>query len=143
MNYDRRNPFPDAHEDAETARGTPVTPQTQASAYRLAYADTDFLCRDEMRAVRLQLELMKPELVLTDLGVTSTIVMFGGARMPVSRTPIPDLRRRRMMASRLARTFGSRMVLKIIGRRPPDCFMMCAMVFFASATVRMKGSFSS
>ncbi len=82
MNYDRRNPFPDAHEDAVTARGTPVTPQTQAPAYRLAYADTDFLCRDEMRAVRLQLELMKPELVLTDMGVTSTIVMFGGARIP-------------------------------------------------------------
>ena len=82
MNYDRRNPFPDAHEDIETARGTPVTPQTQSPAYRLAYADPDFLCRDEMRAVRLQLELMKPELILTDMGITSTIVMFGGARIP-------------------------------------------------------------
>ena len=40
--------FRDAHEDMETARGIPDTPQTRSPAYRLAFADADFLCRDEL-----------------------------------------------------------------------------------------------
>ncbi|WP_172298567.1 TIGR00730 family Rossman fold protein [Pseudoruegeria sp. HB172150] len=74
--------FPDAHQDRENARQTPDTPQTRAPAYRLAFEDDDFLCRDELRPVRLQLELMKPELLLSEYGVESTIVLFGGARVP-------------------------------------------------------------
>jgi hypothetical protein len=35
-------------------------------AYRLAYADEDFLCREELRPVRLQLELLKPEMILME-----------------------------------------------------------------------------
>ncbi len=58
------------------------TPQTQAPAYRLAFADDEFLCRDELRPVRLQLELLKPEMLMNEAGVDSTIVMFGGARIP-------------------------------------------------------------
>ena len=82
MKDDRRAPFPDAHQDLETARGIPDTPQTRAPSYRLAFADPEFLCRDELRPVRLQLELLKPELVLSEYGITSTIVLFGGARIP-------------------------------------------------------------
>jgi uncharacterized protein (TIGR00730 family) len=78
----RRNPLPSAHTDADTASHVPQTPQTMSPAYRLAYADQDFLCRDEMRSVRLQLELHKPELELVDQGVAGTLVMFGGARLP-------------------------------------------------------------
>jgi len=74
--------FRDAHQDIETADGVPETPQTSAAAYRLAFADNDFLCRDELRPVRLQLELLKPELVLDEAGVDSTVVLFGGARIP-------------------------------------------------------------
>jgi uncharacterized protein (TIGR00730 family) len=60
----------------------PKTPQTLSPAYRLAYADEDFLCREELRPIRLQLELMKPEMMLTERGIKSTVVMFGGARIP-------------------------------------------------------------
>lgn len=82
MNDQRRAPFPNAHDDIETTKTIPDTPQTRAPAYRLAFADDDFLCRDELRPVRLQLELLKPELALTEHGITSTIVLFGGARIP-------------------------------------------------------------
>jgi len=75
-------PFRDAHQDIETAESIPDTPQTRAPAYRLAFDDEDFLCREELRPVRLQLELLKPQLILDERGVESTIVMFGGARIP-------------------------------------------------------------
>lgn len=45
-----------------------------------AYEDTDFLKRDELRPIRLQLELLKPELVMQDEHIRSTIVLFGSAR---------------------------------------------------------------
>lgn len=82
MKDDRNRVFPDAHADSRAAKVIPHTPQTESPAYRLAYTDEDFLCRDEMRAVRLQLELMKPDLSMQDYGVESTIVLFGGARIP-------------------------------------------------------------
>jgi hypothetical protein len=44
--------------------------------------DPDFSVRDELRPVRLQLELLKPELLMTEYGIDSTIVLFGGARIP-------------------------------------------------------------
>ncbi|MBT8474705.1 MAG: TIGR00730 family Rossman fold protein [Alphaproteobacteria bacterium] len=66
----------------ETTRGIPDTPQTRSSSYTLAFADPDFLCRDELRPVRLQLELLKPELLMEEYGVKSTVVLFGGARIP-------------------------------------------------------------
>ena len=78
----RRRRFPDAHHDVETAKGVPDTPQTRSPTYRLAFADDDFLCRDELRPMRLQLELLKPEMALESLGIQSTIVLFGGARIP-------------------------------------------------------------
>ncbi|MDJ0825192.1 MAG: LOG family protein [Rhodobacter sp.] len=74
--------FPDAHDDIETALETPDTAQTRSTAYRLAYADAEFMCRDELRPVRLQLELLKPELLLSEYGISSTVVLFGGARIP-------------------------------------------------------------
>lgn len=82
MKDDRSRRFPDAHEDIETTRATPETEQTRAPAYKLAFADDEFLLRDELRPVRLQLELLKPELLMSEYGIESTIVMFGGARIP-------------------------------------------------------------
>ena len=82
MNDHRKHPFRDAHQDLETARDIPDTPQTRAPAYRLAFADADFLCRDELRPVRLQLELLKPEMLMSEYGIESTVVLFGGARIP-------------------------------------------------------------
>lgn len=82
MKDDRRSPFRDAHSDRDQAEHVPLTPQTKSPAYRLAFADEDFLCRDELRPVRLQLELLKPELLLAEREIVSTIVLFGGARIP-------------------------------------------------------------
>jgi len=75
-------PLSHSDEDLERAKAVPDTPQTRASTYRLAWNDEDFLTRRETRAVRLQLELMKPELILAERGIRSTVVMFGGARIP-------------------------------------------------------------
>ena len=82
MNDEHRSPFRDAQIDRRTAREVPDTPQTRAPAYRLAFADDDFLCRDELRPVRLQLELLKPQMLLDENGIESTVVLFGGARIP-------------------------------------------------------------
>lgn len=65
----------------EEAR-TRATPQTQNQAYRLAFRDTDFLLREELRPVRLQLELLKPEMLLEEANIGSTIVFYGSARIP-------------------------------------------------------------
>ena len=78
----RDGPFRDAQCDMETARQVPDTAQTRAPAYKLAFTDSDFMLRDELRPVRLQLELLKPQLMMDEYGVESTIVMFGGARIP-------------------------------------------------------------
>lgn len=82
MKDDPNRPFRDAHEDIETARDIPDTPQTRSGSYRLAFADPEFLCRDELRPVRLQLELLKPEMLMSEYGIASTVVLFGGARIP-------------------------------------------------------------
>ena len=82
MKDDSSRVFRDAHQDIETARDIPDTPQTRAPAYRLAFADPDFLCREELRPVRLQLELLKPEMLMSEYGIASTVVLFGGARIP-------------------------------------------------------------
>jgi uncharacterized protein (TIGR00730 family) len=47
-------------------------------SYRLAAQDADFLQRDALRPVRMQLELLKPEMAFADHNVRSTIVAFGG-----------------------------------------------------------------
>ena len=78
----RAHPFRDSHQDREASHHIPDTEQTRSKAYRLAFDDPDFLCRDELRPVRLQLELLKPEMLMAEYGVESTIVMFGGARIP-------------------------------------------------------------
>src|SRR5882757_1956168 len=56
--------------------------QRHAQSYLLAVEDTDFLLRDELRAVRFALEYQKAELLLRDWGVRSTIIVFGSARVP-------------------------------------------------------------
>jgi hypothetical protein len=73
--------IPSAAEDLRHARHVPATPQTRSRSYQLAFADTEFLLRDELRPVRLQLELLKPELELIARRIESTIVVFGSARV--------------------------------------------------------------
>jgi len=78
----RKHPFRDSQQDVKAAHKIPDTAQTRAPAYRLAFNDDDFMCREELRPVRLQLELLKPQLVMDERGIESTIVLFGGARIP-------------------------------------------------------------
>lgn len=91
---DTQRRFPDAKRDIETWENVPDTAQTRSPTYRLAFDDPDFLTRRELRPVRLQLELLKCEMALAEAGIESTIVMFGGARIPAperadtARTPV-------------------------------------------------------
>jgi uncharacterized protein (TIGR00730 family) len=59
-----------------------ATPQTQSPAYKLAFRDTDFLLREELRPVRFQLELLKCEMMLDEARIGSTLVCYGSARIP-------------------------------------------------------------
>jgi uncharacterized protein (TIGR00730 family) len=59
-----------------------ATAQTRSPAYRLAFRDTDFLLREELRPVRFQLELLKCEMAMEEAGIGSTLVCYGSARIP-------------------------------------------------------------
>ena len=74
--------FPTARRDAASAAPTSRHPQTEDPAYRLAFQDPDFLLREDLRPVRFQLELLKPELLLEEAGIGSTFVFYGSARIP-------------------------------------------------------------
>jgi uncharacterized protein (TIGR00730 family) len=74
--------FRSAHEDARIAAKPVDAEHCQSPSYRLAFQDPDFLLKDELRPVRLQLELLKPELILQEHQIESTIVVFGSARIP-------------------------------------------------------------
>jgi len=63
--------------DDSPSQHSPVT----SSSYIPADRDIDFLQRDELRPIRLGLELLKPELIQTEQGIRSTIVVFGSARL--------------------------------------------------------------
>ncbi len=123
---ERNHPFRDSQQDAAATRRVPETPQTRAPAYRLAFTDTEFLLRDELRPVRLQLELLKPQMVMDARGIRSTIVMFGGARIPspqrrdTARTPVlaelshyyEEARRfARLMTERSLESYGAENVI--------------------------------
>lgn len=51
-----------------------------ANAYRLAFADPEFMLRRETRGIRIQLEMLKPDLTQQQLGIDHTVVVFGSAR---------------------------------------------------------------
>ena len=71
-----------AHAWAELqAHARDATP-LDADAYRLAFADPEFLLRRETRGLRMQLEMLKPEIEQHEQGIENTIVVFGSARFP-------------------------------------------------------------
>ena len=72
--------FPSAEQEA-LAPPAPPRYEGPGSSYKLAFTDTDFLLREELRPVRMQLELLKPELIQQAHGITSTVVIFGSARI--------------------------------------------------------------
>ncbi|MDP5279734.1 LOG family protein [Sphingomonas sp. DG1-23] len=85
MSNDTRVPsrvFRPAQQEAENANTNSGTPQTEHPAYRLAFQDMDFLLREDLRPVRFQLELLKPQLILDAANIASTFVVYGSARIP-------------------------------------------------------------
>ncbi|MGZ8418797.1 MAG: LOG family protein, partial [Allosphingosinicella sp.] len=74
--------FPTARRDADAAAQSSSHPQTEHPAYRLAFQDMDFLLREDLRPVRFQLELLKPELLLDEAKIASLFVFYGSARIP-------------------------------------------------------------
>ncbi len=67
--------------DAAHDRAERLVAIRKSGSYRQAHTDADFMGRVELRPVRLQLELLKPELIQHEHGVESTIVVFGGTRV--------------------------------------------------------------
>jgi uncharacterized protein (TIGR00730 family) len=86
-----KSPFPTAKQDATLVAHNLNTAQSQSPSYRLAYDDFDFMMRDELRPVRLQLELLKPELTQIEENIQSTIVIFGSARISDKDTALKSL----------------------------------------------------
>ena len=76
---DRAHPFPHSDEDAVRAEQIPDTPQTRSPAYQLAFTDRDFLLREELRPIRLQLKLLKPQMLLMRALEDAQAIMAGPA----------------------------------------------------------------
>ncbi len=76
---------------AHARNGEPLSPD----AYRLAFADPEFLLRPETRGIRFQLELLKPDLGLAAAGVNNTVVVYGSARVIA-----PDVAEAQLAAAR-------------------------------------------
>jgi uncharacterized protein (TIGR00730 family) len=76
--YQSERSLADAWADlqAHADMGTPLQPD----AYRLAFADPEFLLRRETRGIRFQLEMLKPDLEQQQQGIDHTVVVFGSAR---------------------------------------------------------------
>jgi len=69
----------------------------RSPSYMRAYEDMRFLHRDELRPVRLQLELQKPEMLLREHNIESTIVVFGSSKVQPpedARERVRELQRR-------------------------------------------------
>jgi len=80
-------PLPSAREEWSFPSCAADTPQTRSPSYRLAYLDQDFMLRQELRPVRFQLELLKPDMILDEAGIDATIVVFGSARTGYAEDP--------------------------------------------------------
>ncbi len=132
--------FAPAARDAETARGMLSTPQTEDPAYQLAFQDMDFLLREDLRPVRFQLELLKPDLLLKEAGIGSTFVFYGSARIPepAKAQALLDLAEGEA-AQRIARSLvdksryydEARKLARIVSQVPPDAagmrqFVVCS-----------------
>ncbi len=94
--------------------------QTRSSSYLLPVEDSEFLLRDEMRALRFALEYAKAELLLRDWGIRSTIIVFGGARVPspefIASLPVPQSDEEKIALERLKRQLEWYEAAREVGR---------------------------
>jgi uncharacterized protein (TIGR00730 family) len=94
---DSKSSFPSSAEAATSAalaKKHGHSLQMDHPTYRLAFQDMEFLLREDLRPVRFQLELLKPELLLNEHGIGSTVVFYGSARIPA-----PDQMEARLAAA--------------------------------------------
>jgi uncharacterized protein (TIGR00730 family) len=74
--------FPTAGQDVDASSAAkPSLYSGPESSYDLAFADQEFLLHPDLRPVRMQLELLKPEMIQREEAIKSTIVVFGSARI--------------------------------------------------------------
>jgi len=80
-------PFDESFEQSQSLNFSPdetaiinVNPHLTSPSYEIAYEDLNFIRSDAARAVRIQLEMDKPEWFMRHAGVRSTIIVFGSAR---------------------------------------------------------------
>ena len=86
-----------------------MTEQTNSRSYLLPVEDTEFLLRDETRALRFALEYAKAELILRDWHIRSTIIVIGSSRVPspeAMRGKASTLQARQQSWYAAAREFG-------------------------------------
>jgi uncharacterized protein (TIGR00730 family) len=72
---------PSRPSSSENGRAERIRAIRKSTSYRQSHVDAEFMGREELRPVRLQLELLKPELIMHEQGVESTVVVFGGTRV--------------------------------------------------------------
>jgi uncharacterized protein (TIGR00730 family) len=82
MAKSRHTPLRTSEQDIDALKRIPRTPQSASESYQLAFSDEEFMTSEEVRGVRFQLEYMKVESRLREHGINSTVVLFGGARIP-------------------------------------------------------------
>lgn len=87
--------------DPSDHRSSPADRLVDSSSYIPADRDTDFLQREELRSVRIGLELLKPELIQSEQGIRSTIVVFGSSRL---QEPVTAQHRLRLAEEEAFRT---------------------------------------
>jgi uncharacterized protein (TIGR00730 family) len=121
--------FRPARQEARDAEKAVETPQTSSAAYRLAFQDTEFLLREDLRPVRFQLELLKPDLLLEEAKIESTFVFYGSARIPEpeaaqARIDAATTEAERRIAENLAKKsryyVEARKLASIAARFPPN-----------------------
>lgn len=76
-----KNLFFTAKDEIEAVPSLKSSLQMDSPSYQLAFADAEFLLRPELRPVRFQLELLKPEMLQQEAGVNDTLAVFGSARI--------------------------------------------------------------
>jgi uncharacterized protein (TIGR00730 family) len=92
-------------------------PQTPSSSYIPADRDVEFLQREELRSVRIGLELLKPELIQHEQGIQSTIVVFGSARLQEPAAAARTLRLAEEEAARSPTDGTSRQQVEVARRQ--------------------------
>lgn len=135
-----RSRFHKAKDDAQFAKQATTTPQTTSEAYKLAFQDKDFLLREDLRPVRFQLELLKPELLLDEAKIESMLVIYGSARIPepvaadgLEAAATDDVQRNiaRRLKAKAKYYDEARKLARIASQVPPDAdggrqFVVCS-----------------